>query len=38
MNPVRWSKKIKNFEWIAEVSLNHLKGKEKCDKKRNLKK
>lgn len=34
MNPNRWSKKMKNFEWIAEVSLNHLKGKEKCDKKK----
>lgn len=37
-NPIRWSGKIKNFDWIAEVSLNHLKGKEKCDTKKTSKK
>jgi transposase InsO family protein len=37
-NPLRWSGKIKNFDWIEEVSLNHLKGKEKCDTKKSSKK
>jgi transposase InsO family protein len=37
-NPIRWSGEIKNFDWIEEVSLNHLKGKEKCDTKKSSKK
>jgi transposase InsO family protein len=37
-NPIRWSGEIKNFDWIEEVSLNHLKGKEKCDTKKTSRK